>query len=203
LPTGWYLSEAEPAAQPTVNMVGTGSSNAGGAYSFGSTGSTERALGSVGSGTVTPIQFGVQFTNNTGAVITSLAVSYTGEMWRRGTAGATAGEGLTFAYSTDATTLTSGTFIAVPALNFASPGDACSSTQNAATDGNSAPCRRMIAQTITGLVIPNGQTVWIRWTDMDTAGSDDALAVDDLAIGVTTSTISISPTATVRRRRRP
>jgi len=197
LPAGWYVSEegSGPAADGRY-VVGTGSSSAGGAYSFGSTGSSDRALGSVGSGTVAPIHFGVKFTNNTGAVITSLAVSYTGEMWRRSTAPATAGEKLTFAYSTDATSLTAGTFTAVPALSFASPGDACSAAQNVATDGNSAPCRRAIAQTITGLIVPNGQTIWIRWTDMDTAGSEDALAVDDLAIGVTTNTISINPTAT-------
>ena len=197
LPAGWYVSEeGTGAAADGQYVVGTGSSSAGGVYSFGSTGSSDRALGSVGSGTVTPIHFGVRFTNNTGAVITSLAVSYTGEMWRRSTAPAAAGEKLTFSYSTDATSLTAGTFTTVPALSFASPGDACSSTQNVATDGNSAPCRRVIAQTITGLIVPNGQTIWIRWTDMDTVGSEDALAVDDLAIGVTTNTISINPTAT-------
>ena len=128
LPAGWYLSETGTgAAADGLYVVGIGSSNGGGAYSFGAAGSTERALGSLGSGTVTPIQYGAQFTNHTGAVISSVTITYTGEMWRRGTATATSGEGLTFAYSTDATALTSGTYIAVPALAFASPGDACSS----------------------------------------------------------------------------
>ena len=84
-------------------------------------------------------------------------------------------KGLTFAYSTDATDLTTGTFTAVPALNFSSPGDACSATQNVATDGNSANCRRLISFTITGVTIPNGQSFWIRWTDVDTGGSDDGV----------------------------
>lgn len=197
LPAGWYLTElGTGAAADGQYVVGTGSSNAGGAYSFGSTASTDRAFGSLGSGTVTPIHFGAQFSNDTGAVITSVTISYSGEMWRRGTATASAGEGLTAAFSTDATSLTEGTFTPLPSLNFASPGDACSTTQNIATNGNQPNCRRQVAFTVTGLLIPNGKTFWLRWTDVDTAGSDDALAIDDLGVSVTTSAVSISPTAT-------
>jgi predicted extracellular nuclease len=197
LPAGWYLTELNTgAAADGLYVVGTGSSNAGGAYSFGAAASIDRALGSLGSGTVTPIQFGARFTNNTGSVITSIAISYTGEMWRRGTATAASGEGLTFAYSTDATSLTTGTFVAASALDFASPGDACSATQNVATDGNSAACRRAISATITGLSIPDGQSFFIRWTDVDTTGSDDGVAIDDLSIVAGVSNVSISPLAT-------
>ena len=59
LPTGWYLTETGTgAAADGSYVVGTGSSNAGGAYSFGAALATDRALGSLGSGTVTPIQYG-------------------------------------------------------------------------------------------------------------------------------------------------
>lgn len=197
LPTGWYLTElGTGSAADGAYVVGTGSSNGGGAYSFGATGSTERALGSLGSSSVTPIYYGARFTNNTGSVITSLAISYTGEMWRRGTATATSGEGLTFAYSTDATNLTTGTFTAVPALNYASLGDACSATQNVATNGNSSACRTSISSTIPGLIIPNGQSFWIRWTDVDTVGSDDGNAIDDFSLTASVSNVSINPIAT-------
>jgi uncharacterized protein len=197
LPAGWYLTETGTgAAADGLYVVGTGAGNGGGAYSFGVPAATERALGSLGSGTVTPVQYGARFTNNTGAVIGSVTLSYTGEMWRRGTATASSGEGLTFAYSTDATTLTSGTFIAVPSLAFTSPGDACSLTQNVATDGNSANCRRLITSTITGLTIPDGQSFWVRWTDVDTGGSDDGVGIDDVSVSVGTSSVSIDPTAT-------
>lgn len=196
LPSGWYLTELNTGgAADGLYVVGTGSSNSGGAYSFGVSGSTERALGSLGSGTVTPIHYGARFVNNTGAVITSVTVSYAGEMWRRGTATATSGEGLTFAYSTDATSLTTGTFTTVPALAFASPGASCG-PDNSATVGNSANCRRDISGTFSGLVIPDGREFWIRWTDTDTGGSDDAVAIDDVSLSVTTSTLSIPPTAT-------
>lgn len=197
LPSGWYLTETGTgAAADGAYVVGTGSSNGGGAYSFGAAAATDRALGSLGSGSVTPIQYGAQFTNNTGSVITSVTISYMGEMWRRGTATAAAGEGLTFAYSTDGTSLTTGTFTVVPSLNFNSPGDACSTAQGVATNGNSATCRQLISATITGLIVPNGQTFWIRWTDVDTSGSDDGVAIDDFSLTATTSNVSINPTAT-------
>ncbi len=196
LPTGWYLTETGTgAAADGAYVVGTGSSTAGGAYSFGLASATDRALGSVGSGTVTPIQYGAQFTNNTGSVITSITISYFGEMWRRGTATSTSGEGLTFAYSLNATNLTTGTFTTVPSLAFNSPGDACSATQNVATVGNSGSCRVAITATISGVTIPAGQTFWIRWTDVDTDRSDDGVAIDDVTVSVGVSAVSISPTA--------
>src|SRR5207237_27901 len=133
LPSGWFLTETGTgAAADGSYVVGTGSSNAGGAYSFGAAATTERALGSLGSGTVTTVEYGAQRPNNAGSVIPSATISYWGEMWRRGTAVATAGEGLTFAYSTDASSLTVGTFTAVPSLDYHSLGDSCSATQNIA-----------------------------------------------------------------------
>jgi hypothetical protein len=66
--------------------AGTGSNNAGSLYSFGIAGTnpvTDRALGTVASGSAAPI-FGVKLTNNTGSTITSLDVSYVGEQWRDG-----------------------------------------------------------------------------------------------------------------------
>src|SRR5215813_6392517 len=65
LPTGWYLAElGTGAAADGSYVVGTGSVNTGGAYSFGASGSTDRALGSLGSGTATPTHFGALLTNN-------------------------------------------------------------------------------------------------------------------------------------------
>lgn len=197
LPIGWYLTESNTgAAADGQYVVGTGSGNAGGAYSFGLAAAADRALGSLGSGTVSPVQYGARLLNDTGSVITSVTISYWGEMWRRGTTSATAGEGLTFAYSLDATNLTTGTFTTVPGLAFNSPRDACSATQNIATVGNNAECRQLITATISGLTVANGQPVWIRWTDVDTSGSDDGMAIDDVNITVSTDTISIDPTAT-------
>src|SRR5205085_3649664 len=77
---GWYSSR-------TTYNSGTGSSNTGALYSFGVAGTnpvTDRALGSVGSGSTGTVYWGVRLINNTGATITSLDVSYIGEQWRSG-----------------------------------------------------------------------------------------------------------------------
>ncbi|HRC42120.1 MAG TPA: hypothetical protein PLK69_11435, partial [Tetrasphaera sp.] len=82
-PTGWTFAESGTGANTTYT-AGTGSANSGDTYSFGATAATERALGQVRSGSVTPT-LGAQFANATGGTITSLEIAYTGEQWRLGT----------------------------------------------------------------------------------------------------------------------
>ena len=101
-----------------TTLSGTGSDNAGDIYAYGAAASTDRALGTLRSGTLIPT-IGACFTNNTGASIVSLAIAYTGEEWRLGTASRT--DQLNFEYSTNATSLTTGTWTGVAALNFMTP----------------------------------------------------------------------------------
>src|SRR4029077_12948716 len=98
--------------------VDTGASTTGDTYSYGSAAATDRALGGLRSGTLIP-NFGAAFSNATGNTITSLAVAYTGEEWRNGTAGRT--DQINFQYSLDATDISTGTWTAVSALNFVTP----------------------------------------------------------------------------------
>src|SRR5262245_43931600 len=70
VPTGWAFVESGTNAN-TVYSAGTGSNNAGDTYSFGATGSAERAFGGLLSGSLVPL-VGAQFTNNTGQTITTL-----------------------------------------------------------------------------------------------------------------------------------
>ncbi|HEY2012646.1 MAG TPA: ExeM/NucH family extracellular endonuclease, partial [Bryobacteraceae bacterium] len=195
LPTGWYLTEiGTGGAADGSYVVGTGLSNGGGAYSFGAAANSERALGSLGSGSAAPIYYGAKFTNNASGPITALTISYTGEMWRRGTSTA---DGLTFAYSTTAAVLSdTASFVSFASLNFNSPGAACSATQNVATNGNATACRTAISATITGLSVNPGGTIWIRWTDTDTTGSDDGVAIDDVSVTANISSDPTPPTAT-------
>jgi predicted extracellular nuclease len=195
LPNGWYLAEiGTGAAADGAYVAGTGASNAGGAYSFGATASTDRALGSVGSGSVTTIHYGARLTNTGQAPISAVAISYDGELWRRGPS--TAPDGLAFSYSTTANDFasTSG-FVAVSDLNFTSPGNSCA-TAAGPTDGNAAPCRTRLSATISGLSLKPGASIWIRWTDVDTTGSDDGVAIDNVTVAATFSTESTAPTAT-------
>jgi predicted extracellular nuclease len=186
LPNGWYFVETGSNANTTYG-AGTGSSNAGNSYSFGPDSSSERALGGLQSGSLLPT-FGAQFTNNTGATITALTISYTGEQWRYGATGRI--DRLDFQYSVDATSLTTGAWTDVNALDFSAP---ASPATAGALDGNAAANRTAITGTITGLAIPPGATFWIRWTDFNASGADDGLAVDDFSLAASTGTGGDAP----------
>ncbi|NLN10702.1 MAG: DUF11 domain-containing protein [Acidobacteria bacterium] len=174
-PAGWFFLETGANANGTYS-AGNGSGNTGNTYSFGATGSTERAFGGLLSGNLTPT-IGACFSNGTGAPIAALAIAYTGEQWRLGTAGRA--DRLDFQYSLDATSLATGSWVDVDALDFSSP----STTGSAgARDGNAAAYRTAISQTITGLAILPGASVWIRWNDFNATGADDGLAVDDFSL---------------------
>jgi PKD repeat protein len=176
----WSIFEQGTSA--TVNQfynTGTGSSGTGDTYSFGSASNSERALGGISSGTFVST-FGAFFVNNTGATVNTLSINYIGEQWRSGDATSNP-DSLVFQYSLDATDLTtaSGTWVFVSPLNFKAP---INNVNASALDGNAVGNFSLINSVITGLNIPNGSTFRIRWTDPNTAGTDDGLAIDDFSI---------------------
>lgn len=175
MPTGWFFVETGSNANTTYT-AGTGSGTAGDTYSFGAASSSERALGGLFSSSLTPT-FGAGFTNNTGGTITSITISYTGEQWRLGATLRT--DRIDFQYSTDATSLSTGTWVDVNELDFSSP---VTTGTTGALDGNSSPNRTSISSTISSLNITNGSTFFIRWTDFNATSSDDGLAVDDFTM---------------------
>jgi uncharacterized protein len=185
LPLDWLFSEFGTNANATYS-AGTGSSTTGDTYSFGSASSTDRALGGLQSGSLIPT-FGTSFTNSTGNPITALNVSYAGEQWRLGTLGRT--DRLDFQYSLDATSLTTGTWVNVDALDFTSP---VTTGTVGALDGNANSTA--VSGTISGLNIPVGATFWFRWNSFDATGADDGLAIDNFSISTTVST---TPTVTI------
>ncbi|MFZ1704946.1 MAG: T9SS type A sorting domain-containing protein [Saprospiraceae bacterium] len=167
--SGWYATEADYDA-------GTGSSNSGALYSFGSSGNSERALGSVASGGTGTMYYGVRFINNTGAVIHQLTISYFGEQWRNG--GNTTAQNLTFAYQIGATSLSSGTWTDVSQLTFTGP---IATSSAGALDGNLVANRTQKMHDLV-LNLSPGQEVWFRWEDLNDSGNDHGLSVDDLSV---------------------
>lgn len=173
---GWFIAESGGGIRDNDQYaVDNGTSNTGDTYSYGASASVERALGTLRSGTLIPI-FGANFQNNTGSIITDLLISYIGEQWRLGVDGRT--DQLNFEFSLDATSLETGTWTPVSALNFTTP----NTVTVGAKDGNSAPNRTSISFDVAGLNIANGNTFWIRWVDIDATGADDGLAVDDFSL---------------------
>jgi predicted extracellular nuclease len=189
LPPGWYITETGGGARDNEQYaVDTGGSTTGDIYSYGAAGSTDRALGQERSGTLIPV-FGAEFSNDTGATITSLNIAYTGEQWRLGTAGRT--DQMNFEISFNATDLTTGTWTNVAALNFVTPDTATTGAKN----GNAAADRVDLSTVLSGLNIAPGTVFWIRWVDQDATGADDGLAVDNFSI--TASTAAATPHLTI------
>jgi hypothetical protein len=181
LPTGWKLDERGSSSAGSDDAYATSNANTGTAYAFGS--GSERALGSVTSGSATPILFGAFFTNALGSAIQSLTLGYVGEQWRLGTASS---DRLSFEYSLDATSLSNGSWTSFNALDFASIKNGTGSgSASSALDGNAAGNRKDISATIGNLLIANGGGFAIRWTDRDVGGSDHGLAIDDLTLTAT------------------
>ncbi len=185
LPAGFAINETGTAANATYG-VGDGSSNTGNTYSFGTTGSTDRALGSLGSGSLEST-YGVLLTNGLGSTITAFDIAYVGEQWRLGNS---TDDGLTFQYSTNATSLTTGTWTTVSALNFL---PAVTSGTQGALDGNLAANQRSLAATIGGLSIASGANFGFRWTDLNSGGNDHGLGVDNFSVKSTLAATGAVP----------
>ena len=178
VPTGWLFTETGTNANTTYS-AGTGSGTAGDSYSFGPASNADRALGGLLSGSLIPT-IGAGFTNNSGNVINSITISYAGEQWRLGALARP--DRLDFQFSTDATNLTTGTWISETNLNFIAP---VTGPTTGAINGNDAGARTIISYTISGLNIVNGAGLYIRWNDFNATSSDDGLGVDERADEIT------------------
>ena len=175
---GWSFAKYAGTGAAALFKFDNGGSNSGGANSYGTATATDRALGSLGSGGNSS-RFGIALVNTTGQTLSTFTLGYTGEQWRHG--GALIPNKLAFSYATgaiDINTVVTGGFTAAPALDFTAP---IATATTSALDGNLAANRVVIAPvTITGLTWAAGQTLILRWTDVDDAGSDDGLGLDDL-----------------------
>jgi len=184
---GWYLFHPTSATEGGFNghqrlRIGPGNNTTGAFMSWGSTGSSDRSLGMLNSSTLgadgSKAFYGARFTNNTGTTLGSFTLGYTGEQWHEEN---TVAQSITFDYSLNAASIDDGTatFTTVPSLDFTSPTFVTATSTG--LDGNAAANRNVIAPvTVTGLNWQPGTDIWIRWTDLQDAGRDQGLGLDDL-----------------------
>ena len=185
---GWSLFR-RPAPGIAIGSIalGTGTSNSGSFYSFGSGG--EFALGGVGSGgsywgspgTGTVAGWmAVAFQNDTGTTLDQFTVGYDGEQWRDG--GNTTPQTMVLEYGFGSTFGSVSSWIAPGGtFDFTSP----HTTATGAVDGNSSANRvAELGGLISGLTWNSGDTLWIRWIENNDAGNDHGLAVDNFSFGV-------------------
>lgn len=174
---GWYLSRG------TYNANDGGSSSVS-AYSYGSSGSTERALGSV-AGTGATTYFGVRFVNDTPTTIyPGFNLSFVGEQWRKANNGAA--HRLEFGYKISSLPLTNPAdtgFSSVVELDFVSP--VFGATTASALDGNLAGNRLLLEESVVfNQLLEPGEEIMFRWADPDNPNADHGLAIDNLSIEI-------------------
>jgi PEP-CTERM motif len=189
---GWSLFISTGAAAPTIG-ADTGSSNAGTFRSYGAAAAADRALGNLASGGAyfgSPASgavagwIAVAFNNGTGAALDGFTLGYTGEQWRNG--GNTNAQSLTVQYGYGATFADVNVWTAAGAgFDFTSPVVGATA---GAVDGNTAGALSGLGGTVT-TAWAAGQTLWVRWTDVNDTGNDHGLALDNVSFGVVASVV--------------
>jgi MYXO-CTERM domain-containing protein len=195
---GWYMGQSGTGAvsgtrdnaNNSINIIeGTGSSNTGRGYNFGSTGSSDRALGVLSSSAVGDAVISFVIRNNTGAQIDNVAISYWGEQWRSGGNPLSNSFVVDYLLTSSFTTTTllgnaaSGGWTGVSALNFTSP---ITGGSAAALDGNATANRTQQSATLSNIAWQDQDYLVIRfWYDRQASGSSQGIAIDDFSLNGT------------------
>ena len=194
--TGWQVARVAGTASTAFTIVAdTGTASTGRIYSYGSASSTDRALGSLASGT-TAAGIGTSLLNSSSDTFHRITLSFDREIWtvQGTTTTSTFKDTLAFAYGfssggiAGSSFLTNSSMAAFPALDAFSPASneiisvTDASNPVRARDGNSATYQQNVTATIQGLDWAPGQTLFIRWNDSDTGGFDAGIGIDNLTL---------------------
>lgn len=184
--SGWY-ARTTATASITAYGANTGATTTAGLYAFGIAGTnplSDRALGYAPSNGYTGSSgsgkgfLGWRLKNNTGATISSISVTWSGEQWRVN--GNTATHMLVLSYQTGVSVsdLVAGTWTTTSS-SFTSPITAGTT----ALDGN-APANKVsgINVVLNNLNLADGSEIMLRWEDLNDSGNDHFLAIDDVSI---------------------
>jgi hypothetical protein len=191
---GWYLYHPSTPTEGGFNShqrmrIGAGTSTTGAFMSWGSSASSDRALGDLGANTLASdspaspelgnLYIGLRLRNETGQTLGSFTLGFAGEQWHV----STISETMTFGWSTAATAINDlpALFNDVPSLAWTAPVTPLGSGEGA-SDGNLAQNRVVINPvTVSGLTWLPGTDLWLRWTDVQAAGPrDNGMGLDDL-----------------------
>lgn len=189
--SGWYLSAGGTYFYGgTQNITTSAPTNTGGFYTYQCNSDGNIKLGSRpsnmsgGSAGTGQSHIGLRIKNNTGQTIESITVIYKGLQLSLAENGTGNTNSLTFSYqvaSTALTSLTSGTWTNVAALNYNAPNN--SSTQGS-NQVSGYPCT--VSSTISSCIntpaITNGAEIMLRWSDVNNNYNDHHLAIDDIQI---------------------
>lgn len=160
IPAGWTASSSGAAA---YNGQGTGASNVGGYWAYGS--ASEYSLGALRSGTPGNITYTVTYINNTGTTINGITLEWDYEQWRYAN---------TSGWNVSGTGALAGN-ATLNALDFAGVAAGTNGTVSVTEIG---------PVTLSGLSIANGASFGISWITTDITGSDNGVSIDNFSIAM-------------------
>lgn len=174
--SGWEFMHKSGTGTNAVFMQGAGTATTSGIYSVGTSGSTDRALGSLAAGTGV-YSFGILLTNQTGGSLNKISGSFSAEQWRKGGSGnrnTWMGKYVTgLMNSIDQPNLLNHTSMNFSSIQF--------SIGAGSLNGNSPENQTTVQFTISGIDWKNGEQLLLRWDDTDETGSDDLVAIDNFS----------------------
>ena len=183
---GVYAFRSNGNGAVTTYDTSDGSLSNAGQYSFGSSGSAERALGAISGSPLDNLAFGV-VVQNTSSEPLLVSLAYAGEQWRN--SGTANQHVLNFSHRSTAIAptdvldwspelVTPTGYTDLDALDFTGP---VAGGTDGALDGNAAGNRVVFGTTAVTTVDP-GQFAIFRWHHQNNIGFDHGLAIDDLVI---------------------
>jgi len=181
---GWYW-QFGTSITPVTYFSDDGTSSYFGKRCYGTTNDADRAIGGLCDGLNYPVGYGLKLYNASSGSITGMSVSYTGEQWK--VCSNKNYEQIWFYYMiTNSPELlysdkpSASGWTAVPALDFVGPQKgSVAMTLN----GNDSLNRTIKNEyLISGINIPAGSYIFLRWYDNAEKGGDHGLAIDDVTV---------------------
>jgi len=171
---GWEFMHKSGSGTNAVFAQGTGTATSSGMYSVGTSGSSDRALGSIAAGTGV-YSFGILLTNQTGSSLNTISGSFSAEQWRKGGSGNKNTWNGKYATglmnNIDQPNLLTHTSMNYSSIQFTAGAGSL--------NGNSPENQTTIQFSISGIEWKNGEQLLLRWDDVDETGSDDLVAIDN------------------------
>lgn len=192
---GWFAAYCQGApavfTPPPVVLVteGRGQTHIGFYLYHGALSPHDGALGSQATDEKTPgvgtggVCYGLALANRTGQVLTRFTLSYRVELWRLAANPAPQAT-LVASYRVGGASLGEGEWTAIPGSAYATPAPAAG-VQPGNLDGNAPENVVSFGELdVTGLRIPPGETLWIRWFDVNNRQTDHGIGLDDVALSL-------------------
>jgi hypothetical protein len=180
---GWYAAKIAGTGGITNIVADNGSGTSGAVYNYGSAtapANADRSLGGLATGSFTS-GFGALIKNETGQTLQGVQISFISKLWRS----STVSNSLTFGYGVvDGSAFTTANFLTAAGALPLVTADVVypAAATGGAVDGN-LPANQIAFNNVTiPQQIAPGETLFIRWQDVDGSGSDAGMAIDNVSL---------------------